>query len=133
MKKYINQTGISLIEVLVSVVIISIILSYISSLIVSSYKGSKIISDRFTAVQVAEALLNVYRNEDFTTITSTENINIEETLGETNPDLRNFSAKLDVYPGKYPSIKRIVVTVTSTINGPRNTATLEGYIQDEVQ
>ncbi|WLR56180.1 prepilin-type N-terminal cleavage/methylation domain-containing protein [Mesobacillus subterraneus] len=135
MDKLSNEKGISLIEVLASIVIISIIFSVVSSYILSSAQHTKSMSNKYTAVQLAESLLNVYKDMEYSFLQSktgaTENINIQATLGLDNQVDRNYSATLSVARhNNYKLSDRVLlltVKVYTMENGVKKETILEGY------
>ncbi len=134
MDKFSNEKGISLIEVLASIVIISIIFSVVSSYILSSAQHTKSMSNKYTSVQLAESLLNVYKDMDYTILESKtgtlEAINIQDTLGLSELE-GNFSATFAVARHHDNKLRDRVLLLTVKVytneNGVKKETILEGY------
>lgn len=135
MLKLTNEKGISLIEVLASVVLISIIFSLVSSYILSSAQYTKSISNKYSAVQLAESLLNAHREMEFSSLLTkngkTEALDIQNTLKLREPIDGDFKATLTVAKHSDPKLKDrlllMTVKVYSTENGVQKETMIEGY------
>lgn len=139
-KKFFNQNGFSLVEVLASFILISILFSIIGSYFVSSYQQSSSISNKYSAVQLAESLLSTYKKMNYSDLSpkvgTTEIIDIRNQLQiDPNFDIGSFSAKVEFQ--KHPDLalqNRLIVikvTVTSKKNGVSKETSLEGYKRNE--
>lgn len=134
MKKILNEKGISLVEVLASIVIISIIFSVASSYILSSAQYTKSLSNKYTAVQMAESILNVYKDMEYSSLESktgsTENVNIQDILGLAEMD-GNFTATFAVAKHTDYKLRDRVLLLTVKVytmdNGVKKETILEGY------
>lgn len=135
MDKLSNQKGISLIEVLASIVIISIIFSVVSSYIISSAQHTKSMSNKFTAVQLAESLLNIYKEMEYPVLDSktgtTETVNIHDTIGLETQLEGDYSATLSVARHHDYKLRDRVLLLTVKVysmeNGVKKETILEGY------
>ncbi|XJZ26380.1 prepilin-type N-terminal cleavage/methylation domain-containing protein [Bacillota bacterium Lsc_1132] len=135
-----NQNGFSIIEVLASFIIISILFTIISAYFVSSYRQSNSISNKYSAIQLAESLLNTYKKMSFSDLTAkvgtSEQIDIRNQL-QIDPafDIGSFSAKVNFQKHPDPLLQDrlidIQVTVTSQENGVKKETSLEGYKRNE--
>lgn len=130
-----NQKGISLIEVLASVVLVSIIFSIFSSYILASVQNTRTISNKYTAVQMADSLLNVYLKQDYDQLLPmdgyTTNIDLQDLLGLSGEDVVGFKATLTVE--RHPNLElkdRVLllrVDVRSSENGAQRESSIQGY------
>lgn len=135
-----NQNGFSLIEVLASFVLITILFSLISSYFVSSYQQASSISNKYSAIQLAESLLGTYKKMNYsdlrTKIGTSEIIDIRNQLQiDPNFDIGAFSARVEFQKHPDPALQDrlivIKVTVTSKEKGICKQTSLEGYKRNE--
>ena len=130
-----NCMGISLVEVLALVVLVSIIFSIFSSYILASVQNSKIISNKYNAVQIADSLMNVYLKKEYDELLplagSTVNIELEEMLGLDSGGWDGYKATLTVEQHPESKLKdRILVlqvNVISTSNVGQKESSIKGY------
>lgn len=135
MKKLLNQKGVSLIEVLASIVIISIIFSVVSSYILSSAQYTKSMSNKYSAVQLAESLLNVYMEMEYSSLESlvdkTEAIDVQDAIGTGTILETEYTGTISVT--KHHDIKLrdrvllLTVKVYTVENGVKHETKIEGY------
>ncbi len=135
-----NQSGFSIIEVLVSILLISILFTIIGAYFVNSNQQSNIISKQYSAIQLAESLLNSYKKMSFPDLAqrvgTSEKINIQSQL-QMDPsfDYGSYSAQVEFQ--KHPDLQLqnrlivIKVTVFSEVNGIKKQTSLEGYKRNE--
>ncbi|WP_180953697.1 prepilin-type N-terminal cleavage/methylation domain-containing protein [Bacillus sp. T33-2] len=139
MNNHLNQKGISLVEVLASIVIISILFSIISSYIVSSYKHSSSISNKYSSVQIAESILEVYKAKDYSELrdlvdNGIETIDIIEVLElDVNTDIGSLIATVNIEQSIEQPDRLLVVQVTviSTENDVQKETELKGFKRNE--
>lgn len=130
-----NQKGISLIEVLASVVLVSLIFSIFSSYILASVQNTRTISNKYTAVQIADSLMNVYLKQDYEELLPmagyTTNVDLVNLLGISEKDMFGFKATLTVERHPNPELKGRVlllrVDVRSSENGAQRRSSIRGY------
>ena len=135
-----NQSGFSIIEVLVSILLISILFTIIGAYFVNSNQQSNIISKQYSAIQLADSLLNSYKKMSFPDLAqrvgTSEKINIQSQL-QMDPsfDYGSYSAQVEFQ--KHPDLQLqnrlivIKVTVFSEVNGIKKQTSLEGYKRNE--
>ncbi len=135
-----NQSGFSIIEVLVSILMISILFTIIGAYFVNSYQQSTILSKNYSAVQLAESLLNSYKIRSFQDLVpkvgTSEKVDIRSQL-QIDPsfDYGLYSAQVEFEKHPDPQLQNrlivIRVTVFSEVNGIKKQTSLEGYKRNE--
>ncbi|MGG5254883.1 type IV pilus modification PilV family protein [Neobacillus sp. SM06] len=135
-----SQSGFSMIEVLVSILLISILFTIIGAYFVNSYQQSNGISKQYSAIQLAESLLNSYKKMSFPDLAqrvgTSEKIDIQSQL-QMDPsfDYGSYSAQVEFQKHPEPQLQNrlivIKVTVFSEVNGIKKQTSLEGYKRNE--
>jgi prepilin-type N-terminal cleavage/methylation domain-containing protein len=136
MKKFLNNKGFTLMEVLASIVLISLIFIIVGAYFTNSFKTSASISTKYSAVQLAENLLDQYQSMKFTDLEAkagkTESINIESILN-ADADFSDYSAKITVSRHSSPALSSrlllLKVMVYPSKEGSGKQTVLEGYIR----
>ncbi|OXT18940.1 hypothetical protein B9K06_00870 [Bacillus sp. OG2] len=136
MKKFLNNKGFTLMEVLASIVLISIIFVIVGAYFTNSFKTSASISTKYSAVQLAESLLDQYQSMKFTDLEAkagqTESIDIENTLN-ADADFSAYDAEITITRHSSPSLGHrlllLKVVVSSGKEGLGKQTALEGYIR----
>ncbi|WP_449537144.1 prepilin-type N-terminal cleavage/methylation domain-containing protein [Ferdinandcohnia sp. Marseille-Q9671] len=134
-----NQKGLTLIEILASIVILSIIILVSANFFIQGSKFSKVTDEKFSDLQVAKDILAVYQGKDKSTLqdkigNARLEVSILDEL-EVDPNQEEYyrGRRAFVTFNKHsdPRIKNdvlvIKVVVESNTNGIKNETVLEGY------
>lgn len=137
--KILSNKGLSLVELLVSIVLISILLTVAATYFVNSSKQNSTITKNYDSIQLCRSLLDVYKGKDPSELedilkngTGTKTLgknDIKAELGLTEE--LPFHAKVQVkeHPDSLLKNKIFIVTITvQSENGKKQTA-LEGYVR----
>ncbi|WP_165352529.1 type IV pilus modification PilV family protein [Bacillus infantis] len=137
MKKFLNNNkGFTLMEVLASIVLISLIFIIVGAYFTNSFKTSASISKKYSAVQLAENLLDQYQAMKFTDLEAktgkTESIDIQSILN-ADADFSDYDAKITVSRHSSPALSSrlllLKIMVYQSKEGPGKQTVLEGYIR----
>ncbi|MFD1018924.1 type IV pilus modification PilV family protein [Thalassobacillus hwangdonensis] len=126
-----NERGFSLVEVLVAFSLLIIIFSLIGSLVVNSVSQSSRIDDRFSAVELADSLLDTYQNFSFEELENMtgneESIDIMTSLELTEEPPYEAFVKIMQHDNPELQDRLLVITITVTpTSSTNNSVTLEG-------
>lgn len=128
-----KEKGFSLIEVLVSLSIISFILLLVSGFFVNSATHNSRLDKDYSAMQIAESLLHVYKTKPFSElehISTPKEINLSEELNFSVDDsLYTAFVSIKKHPDNLLKDRVLVVKVTVSHKNSNHPFTLEGLVK----
>lgn len=120
-----KESGFTLVEILVVIVIIGIVLSSISTLFINIQTIQVQSTDIDLATRAAQTEIESLRNANYTNLTPGQTINFTSQLPTSLPANRQGQATITQLT---PELKRIDSTVTYTLNGSQETITISSLI-----
>ncbi|KGX93620.1 hypothetical protein N781_10530 [Pontibacillus halophilus JSM 076056 = DSM 19796] len=145
MKKWKNEQGLTLVEVLASMTLLSVIFIVISAFVVNSFTFSSAINRDYTTLQISDSLLEYYKSENFSKLQDEvgktiqlDTPAIKQTLKmDASTDIGKLNSSITITKHSNPSLQNrllhIEVTVSSTQNRNTQQTTVEGYNRNTQQ
>lgn len=116
MRRANSQKGLTLIEMMISMVVLTTVLGFSMYLIHTAHELSKDSRDRLLALHAARTTLETIKN---TSLTSVSSIN---TTSFVPADLKNCAVTIATNPANVSGVSVATVTVTVNWTGTRNRA-----------
>lgn len=120
-----DQSGFTIVELLVTIIIIGIITASLSSLFISTQNIQKKTTYMDTAIRAAQREVEVLRNDNYSTLTAGQTIDFTSQLPTSLPSSRNGTA---VVSEPVADLKRVDVTVTYNEGGKQQKVILSSLI-----
>ena len=129
-----EEKGISLVEVLASIVLTTILLMLVSSYFIQSFQQNKHMDKSFSSIQLCQSLLDVYKAKGFDILSSNlgnpKSIQINDELQlDSSTNVSRYSAEVIVIPHPDLPIRVLIVKITVFTKNEQNKTQLEGYVR----
>ena len=109
-----NQSGFTIVELLITIIIVGIVTASLSSLFISIQNVQRKTSNVDSAMRAAQREIEVLRNDNYGTLTAGQTIDFTNQLPTNLPASRTGTA---VVSEPTPDLKRVDVTVSYNEGG----------------
>ncbi len=120
-----NESGLTLVELLVTILVIGVIFAGLSNIFISIQRAQVQTSYLDSATRAAQRQIESLRNSNYNNLIAGQTIDFSDNLPDTLPQ---GSSGFVVVSEPSPDIKRVDVTVTYTYGGDTRNVSLSSLI-----